>query len=98
MSGVEVAGLVLGLVRVISAFNSLSSTSAVIPGGKEHASLLQDYTLSMRILEDCAAMTRTVPDGEVPSVMEEATHQCISLAEEVVVRQEKWSARKGTLR
>ncbi|KAF1955573.1 hypothetical protein CC80DRAFT_505450 [Byssothecium circinans] len=94
MSGVEVASLVIGLVRVVSAFNSLAG----IPGGKEHASLLQDYTLSMRILEDCAAITKTVPDGEIPRVMEEATHQCISLAEEVVVRQEKWPARKGTLR
>ncbi|KAL1599490.1 hypothetical protein SLS60_007293 [Paraconiothyrium brasiliense] len=96
MSGVEAAGLVLGLVRVVASFNSLVG-APVIPGGKEHASLLQDYTLSMQILEDCAAMTKTVPDGDVPGVMIEATHQCISLAEQVVVRQQKWSE-KGVLR
>jgi len=89
----DISSLVINVLRVSSAFNNVP-----IPGDKEHALLVQDYTLSMRILEDCAAIAKAVPDGEVPKVMEEATVQCINLAEEVVVRQEKWSTRKGALR
>ena len=66
----------ISVLRVSLAFNNVP-----ILGAKEHALLVQDYTLSMRILEDCAAIAKAVPDGKVPKVMEEAPVQCINLAE-----------------
>jgi hypothetical protein len=80
--------LVLASVAFIQTWTATVRTVG-IPGIEEHASLIEDYNLSIQVLEHCAGIVKSKGEDLVTPVLAKAFQRCTQIGEYLAYRQER---------
>lgn len=93
----EAVGVISAIIPLIQVWQAALG-AGIVPTGKEHADLLNNYSFSMKILEDCVTDIKNAGEELVTPTIHAAALHCMRLGEELAYRQEKFIGPKGRKR